>query len=218
MTRKQSSSFSSSKTTLIVSALFLAFFILSCSKDLSRNKRIRANGKAYFKKNPTVVPNINFIIEYRDSIDSTNGIIITRSGEIVEYKFIHPISNILSPGTYEEIIEYFDDAYLSDMYQTSNSSILKADSISLTMMEDYSAITDSITYCYSVPSNHRCNLYQIQHAETNESCYPIRILEGKYENNWYVPTAQPAEILSLLNSTLSESGGLDLIYWEHYGF
>lgn len=218
MTRKQFSSFSSSKTTLIVSALFLAFLILSCSKDLSRNKRIRANGKAYFKKNPTVMPNINFIIEYRDSIDSTNGIIITRLGEIVEYKFVHPISNILSPGTYEEIIEYFDNAYLRHLYQTSNTSILKADSISLIMMGDYNAMTDSTTYCYSVPQNHRCNLYQIQHAATNESCYPMRILEGKYENDWYVPTGQPAEILSLLNSTLSESGGLDLIYWEHYGF
>ena len=218
------------KTSIISSLLFTTFFILSCNKDelkLSNennseiqldNEQPVANAKAYFAKNPTIIPDLNFVLEYRDYADSAKGLIITRSGEIIEYHFINPNSSTLSPGTYNEIMKYFDDAHLNYLHQTDNSIIVNADSISLKMMDDYSKITDSITFCDSVPENHQCNLYQIQHAETNESCYPMRILEGKKENDWYVSSPYPAQILSLLDSALYESGGLNLIYWEHYGF
>ncbi|MBI34957.1 MAG: hypothetical protein CMP67_06290 [Flavobacteriales bacterium] len=227
---KQYFSFLNSNTRLISSLLLTSFFILSCNKDeliLSNEKNSDleldsaehvANAKAYFEENPSIIPDLNFVIEYRDYSDSANGLIITRSGEIIEYHFINPISSVLSPGTYNQIIKYFDDAHVKHLYQTDNSFILNADSISLRMMDEYSKITDSITFCNFVPPNHQCNLYQIQHAETNESCYPMRILEGKNENDWYVSSPFPAQILSLLDSALSESGGLNLIYWEHYGF
>lgn len=177
-----------------------------------------ANAESYFIENPSIIPDLNFVIEYRDSVDSTNGLMITKSGKIIEYRFVTQNFSTLSPGSYIEIMKYFDDAHIKYLFQTNNSPITYADSIALKMMDDYDKITDSITFCSSVPLNYKCNIYQIQHASINKSCYPMRILEGEQENYWYVASPHPAQILSYLDLALSENGGLNMIYWEHYGF
>lgn len=170
---------------------------------------------------PSIVEELNFIVSYEKDDSLSEGYLISSNGKVTKFEFKTPITTSLSPGSYESIVNYFIDAEKEALTDVLASNVTVANSTALNLMsENDKIINDTTVISASAEGKGSCQIYHVQKSDEGVSpveYFPIRILEGTYDNSWIVKDSDlPASLLNQIDSILSVDSGLDLDFWGHY--
>lgn len=208
-------------------ALFALVFFLSCKKDctipdVDNTKTDETETKAYLRENPEVVHALKFIVRYNiDESKPEYGFLISSCGKVLSYQFEKNPDRTLGPGTYEDVVSYFDAAIVKKDSEIPGDLVMKTDKMSIELMKEYDKIATENIYSKGAEGLGVCNIHHMQKSDPGAedvSFYPMRLFEGQYLNTWYVKDSDsPGKILENLDEILNGSGGLVRAYWEHYG-
>lgn len=170
---------------------------------------------------PSIVEELNFIVSYEKDDSLSEGYLISSNGKVTKFEFKTPITTSLSPGSYESIVNYFIDAEKEALTDILASNVTAANSTALNLMsENDKIINDTTVISASAEGKGSCQIYHVQKSDEGVSpveYFPIRILEGTYDNSWIVKDSDlPASLLNQIDSILSVDSGLDMDFWGHY--
>lgn len=170
---------------------------------------------------PSIVEELNFIVSYEKDDSLSEGYLISSNGKVTKFEFKTPITTSLSPGSYESIVNYFIDAEKEALTDVLASNVTAANSTALNLMnENDKIINDTTVISASAEGKGSCQIYHVQKSDEGVSpveYFPIRILEGTYDNSWIVKDSDlPASLLNQIDSILSVDSGLDMDFWGHY--
>lgn len=194
----------------------------SCEKDSvstePENKTIETD---LLRIQPSIVEQLNFIVSYERSDTLTWGYLISTNGKVTKFEFDQQTTSSPAPGSYESIVNYFADAEKNELPNALSSSISTANFTALELMSEYDRIVnDTSVISASAQGKGTCQIYHVQKSDEGvspEQYYPVRILEGTYDNTWFVKNSDsPEQLLIQLDAILSVDNGLDMDFWEHY--